>query len=111
MEAIGAGKSPALARIVEAAHSIDTRSPDGVLAMRAIMMAVAEVRLSDRPRVIDQAPRVPNQTLLLYCPTQGGWQTGEWNAEKQDWVSTLNRQPLHPTHWAEVPDGPAKPVL
>ncbi len=42
-------KSPALARIIEAAHRIDIRSRDGALALREILMAVAEARISDRP--------------------------------------------------------------
>ncbi|HEX2727652.1 MAG TPA: hypothetical protein VHN20_17655 [Beijerinckiaceae bacterium] len=73
-------------------------------------MAVAEAQLENRPRAIDSAPREPTQILLLYCPKQGGWQTGEWYPEKSRWVSNMNMETLHPTHWAEVPREPGMPA-
>ena len=98
-------KYPALAKIVEAAHQIDTRDRLGALAMKAILMAVAEARISERPQPLDKAPRQSPKMLLLYCPTQGGWQTGQWDPKKERWVSNLNREPLSP-HWTDVPEGP-----
>jgi hypothetical protein len=64
------GKYPALAKIIEAAHQIDTRHEDGALALKAILMAVAEARISARPKVLDTAPLKASTALLLYCPTR-----------------------------------------
>ena len=50
-------------------------------------------------------PRIAERTLLLYCPEQGGWQTGEWLHERQCWVSTAAiDEVLEPTMWTEAPD-------
>ena len=97
---------PALSKIIEIAHQIDTRDPQGALLARALIMAVAEARLDDRPRPIETAPREATRILLLYCPKQGGWQTGEWYPDKSRWVSNMNMDTLHPTHWANVPVEP-----
>ena len=32
-------------------------------------------------------PKIQERTLLLFCPEQGGWQTGEWLHDRQSWVS------------------------
>ena len=100
---------PALSKIVEIAQQIDVRDPHGAGIVREIIMAVAEAQLENRPREIDSAPRIATQILLLYCPKQGGWQTGEWYPEKNRWVSNMNMETLHPTHWAEVPREPGMP--
>lgn len=99
---------PALSKIVEVAHQIDSRDPQGVLLVRSILMAVAEARLGERPRPIDTAPQVPTEIRLLYCPKQGGWQTGEWYPAKNRWISNMNMETLNPTHWAEVPRDPVE---
>ena len=60
-----------------------------------------------RPAPISAAPRERERTLLLYCPEQGGWQTGEWIPERECWVSTgAIDEFLEPTHWTEVPPEP-----
>jgi hypothetical protein len=97
---------PALAKIIEIAHQIGARDPEGALTMRRMIMAVAEARLDDQPRPIESAPRLPAHILLLYCPKQGGWQTGEWYPDKDRWVANMNMDTLHPTNWAEVPPEP-----
>lgn len=94
---------PALAKILEIAHQIGARDAEGALTMRRIVMAVAEARMGYRPLSIDTAPRLPAHIVLLYCPRQGGWQTGEWYPGKNRWVSNMNMDTLHPTDWAEVP--------
>jgi hypothetical protein len=54
---------------------------------------------------IATAPREPERTLLLYCPEQAGWQTGEWCEGR--WVSTADVEiVLEPTHWTDVPPDP-----
>jgi hypothetical protein len=44
----------------------------------------AQAGVSAQP--VATAPRDPERTILLYCPEQGGWQTGEWCEGR--WVST-----------------------
>ena len=57
------------------------------------------------PAAIATALREPGRTLLLYCPEQGGWQTGEW--DQGEWTDTLTREKiLQPTHWIGVPPIP-----
>jgi hypothetical protein len=102
------GKDPALVKIIEAAHQIDTRHEEGARAMKAILMAVAEARISARPKLLDTAPMKASTVLLLYCPTQEGWQTGKWDPKSSCWVSNLNRETLYPTHWTDVPEEPVK---
>lgn len=54
---------------------------------------------------IDTAPKKLERTLLLYCPEQGGWQTGRWVYES--WRSTTETElNLGPTHWANLPPDP-----
>ena len=99
-------REPALSKIVDIAHRIDARDPQRAELVRAIMFAVAEARLGERPRPIETAPHVPTRIFLLYCPKQGGWQTGEWYPQKDRWVSNMNMETLHPTHWTGVPREP-----
>jgi hypothetical protein len=59
-----------------------------------------------RPQPIDTAPREPGQPLLLFCPEQDGWHTGEWH--QGEWTDALTRSKhLDPTHWIGVPENPA----
>ena len=59
------------------------------------------------PMPISRAPRIHERTLLLYCPEQGGWQTGEWLHERECWVSTAaTEEELEPILWTEVPPQP-----
>ena len=58
-------------------------------------------------RPIGEAPREPERALLLYCPKQGGWQSGEW--QLGEWTDTLTRgKSLKPTHWMEPPPVPVE---
>jgi hypothetical protein len=62
-----------------------------------------EAGVSTNP--VATAPQELERTLLLYCPEQGGWQTGEWCEGR--WVSTADIEiVLEPTHWADVPERP-----
>jgi len=59
------------------------------------------------PQRIKTAPRQPDKSLLLFCPEQGGWHTGEWVAVTGDWRSVISwDHPLEPTHWMSVPSEP-----
>ena len=67
----------------------------------------AQFRPTDlpRPQLIATAPREPGRILLLYCPEQGGWHTGEWH--EGVWTDALTRiKNLEPTHWIGVPPSP-----
>jgi hypothetical protein len=51
---------------------------------------------------ITTAPREPERTLLLFCPEQGGWHTGEW--WEGNWVSSAEIElVLEPTHGPTFP--------
>ena len=57
------------------------------------------------PFFIGTAPREPDRTLLLFCPEQGGWQTGRWI--DGEWRSTaMTAFRLVPTHWTTAPTNP-----
>ena len=57
------------------------------------------------PSPIGAAPREAGRILLLFCPEQGGWHTGEWWDGR--WVSSANIEVvLEPTHWSDVPQPP-----
>ena len=54
---------------------------------------------------IETAPQDAGLQLLLYCPTQGGWHTGEWY--QGAWTDALTRvKNLHPTYWTDLPRAP-----
>ena len=59
------------------------------------------------PSRIKSAPKCAELSLLLFCPEQGGWHTGEWVAETGDWRSVISWDDrLQPTHWMSVPSEP-----
>ena len=61
------------------------------------------------PMPMSRAPKIQERTLLLYCPEQGGWQTGEWLHERKCWVSSAAiEEVLEPTLWTEAPEAPAE---
>jgi hypothetical protein len=58
-------------------------------------------------RAIETAPHGPaeERPFLLWCPEQGGWQTGVWF--KGQWMDSITlKNPLAPTHWMETPSDP-----
>jgi hypothetical protein len=60
----------------------------------------AQVGLTAQPMAT--APRERERTVLLYCPEQGGWHTGEWFEGR--WVSSADIETtLEPTHWMATP--------
>jgi len=59
------------------------------------------------PMPISRAPRIHERTLLLFCPEQGGWQTGEWLHDRQSWVSIADIEVvLESILWTEAPPEP-----
>jgi hypothetical protein len=45
----------------------------------------------ERAEPIDNAPRQPDTSILLFCPEQGGWQVGEWwTVDRPRWVAVLD---------------------
>ena len=47
----------------------------------------------------------PERTLLLFCPEQGGWQTGVFFEGRWLDFATLSVE-LEPTHFTDVPPDP-----
>jgi hypothetical protein len=63
-------------------------------------------------RPIETAPhdKAQERSLLLWCPEQGGWQTGIWF--KGQWMDSITlKNPLAPTHWMEIPSDPPMPIF
>jgi hypothetical protein len=95
----------ALDRLAGIANEIAKSHPGGDDLVREIFaLATALVRDQHKAQPIATAPKEAGLTLLLYCPEQGGWQTGEWIAER--WTATWTWDFLEPTHWAEAPKRP-----
>ena len=58
-------------------------------------------------RPIETAPhdKAQERSLLLWCPEQGGWQTGMWFNGR--WMDSITlSHPLAPTFWTEIPPPP-----
>jgi hypothetical protein len=71
----------------------------------ALSVGASGAQAKTRAHPMATAPRELERTLLLYCPEQAGWQTGEWCEGR--WVSTADIEiVLEPTHWMDVPLAP-----
>ena len=61
------------------------------------------------PYAIPELPeelKAPESRVLLFCPEQGGWHTGEW--WEGEWRSSAClAEALEPTHFALLPEEPA----
>ena len=82
------------------------RDADGLTPALA---SVAAVLKQEGAQAIDTAPRGGSESLLLFCPDQGGWQLGHWNTgcEPACWVAALDGTTLlEPTHWDKAPPEP-----
>jgi hypothetical protein len=78
-------------------------NPDELIA--ATVLARELVAAATRPQPIASAPKAAHRDLLLYCPGQGGWYTGEWLGEK--WLLAVDAEhELKPTHWMVAPAAP-----
>lgn len=70
---------------------------------------VAPPPAATEPRLIETAPKRIETTILLYCPEQGGWQTGEWwtvDGPPRFVATICNDYTLEATHWLPAPDPP-----
>jgi len=57
------------------------------------------------PQPLQTAPKVENAPLLLYCPEQGGWQTGFCFGGV--WFAVIDHSiSLEPSHWMYLPEDP-----
>ena len=65
------------------------------------------IQLSDASPIGDAPTDDPERTLLLFCPEQGGWQTGVFFEGRWLDSSTLT-EVLEPTHFTGVPRDPAE---
>ena len=75
---------PKIANELAVAHP---KAPDLVQELFALAMDLAlEER---RPQPIETAPDQTGLVLLLFCPRQGGWHTGEWF--HGEWTDALTR--------------------
>ena len=76
-----------------------------IVALTAVALvpaATPTLAAPSGPEPITTASRERERTLLLYCPEQAGWQTGEWFEGR--WVSSADAETvLEPTHWTDVP--------
>jgi hypothetical protein len=76
--------------------------------IKAAQNIVAEAQTpTTGPQLMDRAPKDPEATLLLFCPEQAGWQTGQWREGR--WLSTACLElELKPTHWMPAPREPTE---
>jgi hypothetical protein len=69
-----------------------------------LLQEVRAENASPSPEHIGTAPEEPNRTVLLWCPQQGGWHTGQWQSRQGCWVSTAAPEKrLQPTLWMDAP--------
>ena len=75
-------------------------------AATAAAQAIVHSAQKGRYPPIETAPREPERTLLLWCPEQGGWHTGEWFDGR--WLSSADLTTvLEPFYWTSEPEEPA----
>jgi len=93
--------NPVSTMITLAARIAEEHPRAAPLAYR-IRTEAEELRAEPTPRPISAARTDdPERTLLLFCPEQGGWQTGVFFESRWLDYATLSVD-LHPTHFADV---------
>jgi len=108
------GSSPlqsALQRVADLANQLSKGPANAHELVRELFVAFFDVIREEhwKPQPIRSAPKEAERTLLLYCPEQGGWQTGEWLDDRKCWVSTAAiEECLEPTLWSDVPPDPGE---
>src|SRR4051794_37629628 len=74
--------------------------------VRTIRAEAEELRAEPQPRPSSAAPTDdPERTLLLFCPEQGGWQTGVFLEGRWLDFATLTVE-LEPAHFTDGPPDP-----
>lgn len=94
------------AEMADLPRPAQTRDAEGLTPALASVRAVLR---HEGAKTIDCAPRGLREPLLLFCPGQGGWQVGHWNAgcEPACWVAAVDGETvLDPSHWVETPPPP-----
>jgi hypothetical protein len=80
-------------------------NPEDLVAATALARDL--IAAARRPHPIATAPATAERELLLYCPEQGGWYTGERLGGK--WLLAMNAaQELKPAHWMVAPGPPQR---
>jgi hypothetical protein len=96
----------ALHRIAKIANELAVAHPKAPDLVQELFALAMDLALEERrPQPIETAPDQMGLVLLLFCPRQGGWHTGEWF--HGEWTDALTRgKSLEPTH-SDLPDRPA----
>ena len=88
--------------IITLASRIADEHPRAAQLAYRIRAEAEELRAEPTPRPISAAPTDdPERTLLLFCPEQGGWQTGVFFEGRWLDFATLTVE-LEPTHFVDV---------
>jgi hypothetical protein len=101
---------PLAIKVATALHALAQKCPKARAGIEELLISTPELRglglVQDSYKPIQDAPvNDPQRTLLLYCPEQGGWQTGVFF--EGHWLdSTTFSVTLHPTHFTDVPPKP-----
>lgn len=61
-------------------------------------------------QMINTAPQVKHKWLLLYVPSDYGWETGYWEGHRGGWRNRYGHA-INPTHWTERPPEPTTPKV
>ena len=99
---------PLAIKVASALHDLSQKHQAVRDDIETLLMSTPELRgLGTRGALqIGNAPTGnPMRTLLLFCPKQGGWQTGVFSNGR--WLDFATRTVnLEPTHFADVPPDP-----
>jgi hypothetical protein len=89
-------------RVAELASKLAAIEPTARDTVRELFAAFQQVQDHYRqPQPIETAPHEPGMPLQLYCPDQGGWHYGIWQAATiPRWAAAIDASKvLQPTHW------------
>ncbi len=95
-------------KVATALMTLAQKHPEACQDIEDLLFSTPELRgLMEGVRAIADAPTDdPGCTLLLFCPEQGGWQTGVFHDGQWLDLATLSVA-LEPTHFTNVPLDPA----
>jgi len=101
---------PLAIKVATALHALAQECPEARAGIEELLMSTPELRglglVQDSHKPIQDAPTDdPERTYLLFCPEQGGWQTGVYFEGRWRDFSTLTKE-LEPTHFTDVPPDP-----
>ena len=99
---------PLAIKVASVLHDLSQKHPGVREDIETLLMSAPELRglRTLSASLIKDAPRDdPERTLLLFCPEQGGWQTGVFFEGRWLDFATLSVE-LEPTHFTDVPPDP-----